>query len=312
MEAKNKIGKIYTLTLNPAIDYIIKTKNKLEKITNFDPDEKIFEIGGKGLNASKILKEFNIDNVAIYCSGGFTGKLIKEKLEEENINGKQIEINDITRINLKLNFNNQNYEINSTATSLSLKNKENIFKIIDKFNPNDLLMIMGSFHQQDESFLFEISELCLKNKIGLVYDISTPIIKKLLKYNPLIIKPNDDELEKIFNKKNENDEQIIKCMYELKEMGAKNVAITMGSKGSYLLDENNILYSANIEKINLISPQGSGDSFISTFIAKYYDHNIEDAFKYANAAGAATASVKGLAKKELIEKMLEKIKVKKF
>ncbi len=302
---------IYTLTLNPAIDYIISTENKLDEITNFNPNEKVYEAGGKGINASLIMNEYGAKNIAVHYSGGFSGDLINQQLYERGVNSRQIKSTDDTRINLKLNFGDVNYEVNSTATPLSPQARNQIEKYVSTFHAGDTLMIMGSYHKDDEDFLHKLSELALTKEVELVYDISKPVLKDLMKFKPLIVKPNKEELEEIFGIKVTNEQQIIDSMKELRKMGAKNVAITMGKDGAYILDSNDELYKAIVEPIKLVSPQGSGDSFISTFTVKN-NLGTEEAFKWANAAGAATAQVKGLARFSLIEKTLEKITVTKI
>lgn len=308
----NDQGVTYTLTLNPAIDYIISTKNDLTEITNISPNDKLFEAGGKGINASIVMTELGSRNIAIHYSGGFTGDLINQQLSEKGISNHQIKSKDETRINLKLNFKDSNYEVNSTATPLSSHARNNIERMIERFNEGDILMIMGSYHKDDEDFLFKISKLATSKKVEIVYDLSKPVLKDLMKFKPLIIKPNKEELEEIFGIKVNNEKQIIDSMKKLKEMGAQNVAITLGKDGAYLLDKDGDLYKAKVDPITLVSPQGSGDSFISTFVVKQKDESIEDSFRWANAAGAATAQVKGIASFNLIESTLKKVKVTKL
>lgn len=311
IDKKNINKKINTLTLNPAIDYIIKTNNKLEEITNFSPNEKVFEPGGKGINASLIINEFNIRTLAIHYSNGFTGDLLKNKLDKLNIQQLQVKSSFDTRMNLKLNFGNKNYEINSLAVPLTTSARNSILKTVMGFSEGETLMIMGSFYKTDEDFIIELSKLCVSKKIELVFDLSKPFIKELLKYKPLIVKPNREELEWIFDTKIKTDEDIIVHMNKLKTMGAKNVAVTLGKEGSYLLDEKNNLFKAIVDPIKLSSPQGSGDSFLSTFVVKI-NKGSEEAFVWANAAGAATAQLNGLADYPLIQKTLEKITIKKL
>ncbi len=297
---------IYTLTLNPAVDYIIKSNNELAEITNFNPSEKLYEAGGKGINASIIMNELGAKNIAIHYSGGFSGELISSQLLNKNVEQKQIKSNEDTRINLKINFKDKNYEINSTATPLTNEAKKEILDLVTSFNEGDVLMIMGSYHKDDEDFLYEISELSFNKNIELVYDLSKPVLKDLMKFKPLIIKPNKEELEEIFGITVTSEEQIINAMKHLKDLGAKNVAITMGKDGAYILDSNDQLYNATVDPVTLVSPQGSGDSFISTFVVKN-ELGTEEAFRWANAAGAATAQVKGLSTLPLIESTKEKV-----
>ena len=212
---------------------------------------------------------------------------------------------------MKLNFSDCNYELNSLATPLTIIAKNSIIRSIINFNSDEVLMIMGSFHKDDEKFIFEISKICKDKGVEIVFDLSKPILKDLVKFKPLFIKPNRDELEWIFKEKIKTEDKIIFYMKKLKKLGAQNVAITLGKDGSYLLDSNSDLYYAKVDKIELISPQGSGDSFLSAFIIKINEGS-EKAFKWANAAGAATAQVNGLAHYTLIEKNLKKVHIKKL
>ncbi len=303
--------KINTLTLNPAIDYIIKTESKLNEITNFRPDEKIFEPGGKGINASIIINEFNIRTLAIHHSNGFTGNLLKNMLDDLNIQQLQIKSKEDTRMNLKLNFLNENYEINSYPSQLTHKARNDIKREVMNFRKGEIIMIMGSFHKDDENFIIELSEICVDRGIELVYDLSKPILKDLLKYKPLIIKPNKEELEWIFKTKINSEKEIIGYMKEMRRLGAKNVSVTLGKNGSYLLDEKNTLFKAKVKPIKLSSPQGSGDSFLSAFVSKISD-GTREAFIWANAAGAATAQLNGIANYSLIERTIKKIEIKKI
>lgn len=300
---------IYTLTMNPAVDYIISTENELDEITNFNPNEKVFEAGGKGINASIIMEEYGARTTAIHYSGGFSGELINQQLIEKGINNLQVKSKDDTRINLKLNFKDSNFEINSTAPQINAQARNTIIKTVSSFNEGDVLMIMGSYHEADADLIHEISKLSVAKGVELVYDLSKPLIKDLLVYKPLIIKPNREELEMIFGQSVKTKAKIIELMKELRKMGAKNVAVTMGKDGAYIINEKNEMYEATVDPIKLVSPQGSGDSFISTFVIKK-DEGTEEAFRWANAAGAATAQVTGLANIDLIRRTLDKVKVK--
>lgn len=312
VDRETNVKKINTLTLNPAIDYIINFDKDLkdESIVFFDSKNRNFKPGGKGINASIIADTFNARTQAIHCSDGFSGELLKNELSSLNIQQTQIPSEITTRINLKLNFNSKNYGLNSVSEPLPSKAKSKILNKINSFIEGEILMIMGSYHKDDGDFIKEISELCVARGVEIVYDISTPLLIDLLKYNPLIIKPNKEELESIFGKKINSEKEIITLMKKLKELGAKNVAITLGKDGSFLLDENSDLYSAKVKPIKLVSPQGSGDSFLATFIIKKSEGSSE-AFKWANAAGAATAQVEGLAEYELIKNTLNNITISK-
>ncbi len=307
METNNK-QKIYTLTLNPSMDYIIKTDLPKSEMVYFTPEENVLVPGGKGINASIILNELGVENTAIHYSGGFTGDLIIEGLNKDSIDNIQVRSEDRSRLNLKINYSDETVELNSTAIPLTENAKEEIKKIISTFNKGEILMIMGSFHDQDISFIKEISRQAYDIGVELVYDLSKPILMELVGFNPIIVKPNIEELEMIFQMEIAEKDDIINCMDILKNMGAKNVAVTNGAQTSYLVDSSGSLHIAEMKQVKLVSPQGCGDSFVSTFVHKIKDGAVE-AFEWANAAGCATAQVKGLANKQQIEDNLSNVRV---
>ncbi len=306
MENKNK--HIYTLTLNPSIDYVIKTDLPKAEMINFTPEENTMVPGGKGINASIILNELGVDNTAIHYSGGFSGDLMVEKLNEINVKNVQVKSEKRTRVNLKINYSDETLELNSTANSLTEIAKEEIKKIVSEIETGNILMIMGSFHNDDVDFIKDISKVAFDKGVELVYDLSKPILKELVGFKPIIVKPNIEELEMIFQMEITDKDDIINCMDILKNMGAQNVAVTNGGQTSYLVDNEGTLHIAEMKQVELVSPQGCGDSFVSTFVHKIKDGAVE-AFEWANAAGCATAQVKGLANGQQIEENLSNVRV---
>ncbi len=213
-----------------------------------------------------------------------------------------------TRLNLKVNYSDETVELNSTASPLTEVAKEEISKIIDTFNKGEILMIMGSFHDNDVQFIKDISRKAYDKGVELVYDLSKPILMELVGFNPIIVKPNIEELEMIFQMEITDKDDIINCMDILKNMGAKNVAVTNGAQTSYLVDSTGALHIAEMKQVELVSPQGCGDSFVSTFVHKINEGSVT-AFEWANAAGCATAQVKGLATGKEIEDNLSNVRV---
>lgn len=316
---RNKVGKVVTLSLSPAVDYIIdinrdelltKTPNKFRT-----EDRKMFA-AGKGIHESIIMDSFGMHTLSLYYAGGFTGDFIEKNINKLGLDGIRFESHIETRVNLKLNIgknNKKNIELSEVPPKVNDIAKEKILKTIYSLTEEDTLSIAGSFNEHDSIFIDQICALSHDKNIELVLDLSSPIMIDLLKYKPYLIKPNHNELEIFFKTKIETEKDIMKHMMILKEKGAKNIVVTMSGAGSLLLDENGNFYKATIiKKVKSVSPQGAGDSFIGAFLSKRGIENISNQFKWGNAAGAATASNVGLANIEQIKNMYSNIKIEKI
>lgn len=299
---------IYTLTLNPAVDYILDDI-ELKGVYRFKEDQYEIAPGGKGINISLILKEHNIENKALVVTNGFMGSFIENSLENLGINYETYQGSIATRVNIKLNTTSgEAFELNGSAPDIKEQSKELLKARISKLGKDDKFVISGSMSENLHSFVKEIIEIARNNGVEVILDLSSKLLKDLLKYEPLMIKPNNYELEDILEIKINNLDDIKKSAKKLQKLGAKNVFVSLGSKGAYLLSENGQEYKAEPIDIKQISPQGAGDSFLTGAIIKY-DKGPEQMLKYANACGAATASVMSLASLEEIKELENKSKV---
>ena len=76
---------IYTLTLNPALDYDMYLENELEAENLNLAKEVNYRAGGKGINVSKVLKNLGIESTAIGYVAGFVGDFIVKDLQKDGI-----------------------------------------------------------------------------------------------------------------------------------------------------------------------------------------------------------------------------------
>lgn len=285
---------IYTITFSPSIDYLIEDNNDfnakgLNRIKHYN-----FFPGGKGINASVILTRLNIKNKAIYFGGGITCNLFDTLLKKENLHIKKIGVQDNVRINVKYFNDNQHFEINGPKPKIDFRQQNVLVKMLNKIKKQDLVLIMG---QCDNDLLLTIIDIIVKKQANFVIDIDDKIIWDILQYKPLVIKPNIDELSSIQNKKIISEEEIIESMKELKLKGAKNVIISCGDKGSYLLTESEELYKITLNhQENVISTVGAGDTLLSSFIAFILNNeNYQQAITKATALSLGTVSRQWLA-----------------
>ncbi|TDV23540.1 fructose-1-phosphate kinase [Mycoplasmopsis mustelae] len=280
---------IYTLTLSPSLDLLIKGNEfQVSKVNRYQQMHAF--AGGKGINASIILSRHRIDNVAITLFDSKTFLDLKNVFDAEKLYILNIPVNNKTRVNIKFMSDKTSFELNGPRADLDQEHISKVLKILEKMQSNDVFMLMGT---AKEEHLLEILQFCYKKQVKIVLDVESKNFFDLLKYQPYLIKPNIDELAKLFpNQTLNNFVEIKLCVDELKAYGAQNVIVSLGGEGSYLFTKDNqILYASNLKKITPVSTAGAGDTMTAIFAAEYIKTN--DAvvsLKRASAAALATVS----------------------
>lgn len=300
---------IYTLTLNPAIDHIVRVEKLDVGETNRMVDE-IFKAGGKGINVSKLLKNLGEDSLCLGFVAGFTGLELERMTEEDfNLNSDFIHVSEgLTRINTKIKAEKET-EINGNGPEISKSEIEALFDQLEQIKENDYLFLSGSIPKSmDANFYGQIMDRLKNKKVNIIVDSSGASLKESLKYKPFVIKPNLRELEQIFDIRIVDQEDIKLYAKKFQEMGARNIIVSLGGDGAYLLDENGSDYFLEAPKGVLVDSVGSGDSMLAGFVYSVIHNNTyEDAFKFSLACGSATAFSENIARKEEIYNLYEKM-----
>lgn len=296
---------IYTVTFNPALDYIMQMDKPLEVgETNRSQSEDIF-YGGKGINVSRVLCALGVQNTALGFIAGFTGKLIDEQLKKLGVLTDFVLVkNGFSRINLKLK-GAQETEINARGPEISNHEVQQIFAKIGQVKTGDYLVLAGSIPGSLPNDMYEkILEKISGKKIHAVVDATGSLLRKTLCYHPFLIKPNRQELADLFGVTIKTDDETVFYARKLQEEGAENVLISMGGDGAILIDNDQNAYKLPAFSGKLKNSVGAGDSMVAGFLAGYEkSKNIEYAFRLASAAGSATAFHDDLATKEQIEEL---------
>ena len=260
---------VYTVTLNPAIDYVMKVGAlSFEDINR--SDEETFCYGGKGINVSALLSRLGVENKALGFLAGFTGKKLEEMLKAEKINCdfNYLE-NGNTRINVKIKTQGE-LDINATSPYISVEDMNALLNKLDSLKSGDYLILAGSVPESLPSSVYEKIMQRLEGRgIYFVVDTSGEALLNSLKYRPFLIKPNHHELGDLFKSKAESDEEIVRFANALRERGARNVLVSRAEKGAMLLDENGRVYKSENAKGTLVNSVGCGDSMLAGFIAGY-------------------------------------------
>lgn len=297
---------IYTITFNPAIDYIIGLDSLKLNAVNRTISEKIF-FGGKGINVSYILNQFNVPNIALGFVAGFTGKAIEDGVQNMGINTDFVHLKDgFSRINVKIKSNEET-EINGQGADISQEELQMLYSKLDSITKDDFLVLAGSVPKSLPSDIYEkILERLSNRGVNFVVDATNQLLLNSLKYKPFLIKPNHIELAEMFNVELNSNEDIIFYARKLKTMGAINVLISMAERGSILIDENDLVHIVKAPKGEVVNSVGAGDSMLAGFLASYTtNYSYDEALKLGTACGSATTFSEGLAEKSFIEKILK-------
>lgn len=292
---------IYTLTLNPAVDYYITVNDLKIGDVNRTQTQKIC-FGGKGINVSLVLKELGVPSVAFGFVGGFTGTALENYLKQKGIKCDFIGVNGDTRINVKLNHT----DINAAGPNITNDDIEKLYKKLENLKSNDFLILSGSVPKSLPQNIYQkIMGKLQKSKINFVVDAQNELLLNTLEYKPFLIKPNQSELSQIFNAPINDFDTALQYAEILQKRGAQNVMVTLGDMGAVLLDKNKKTHIQKAPKGCLVSAVGSGDSAIAAFLSQYLKGcDYGNCLKWAVAAGSVTAFSNGLATKEDIQKII--------
>jgi len=287
---------IYTLTLNPAVDYIVTIKDFTVGQVNHIAEEKILP-GGKGINVSIVLHNLGIDNIILGFAAGFTGIEIKRRLSEMNCREELILLQEgYSRINLKL-CSNEESELNGKGPIVSAAAMRALYRQLDNLKNGDTLVLAGSIPASlPDTTYASILEYIEGRGVLAVVDAAKTSLKNTLPYRPFLLKPNHHELSEILQTPLYSKADVIAGARTLQQRGARNVLVSMGEQGAVLLTETGGVYIGSAPKGKVIHSVGSGDSMVAGFLYGYLTSgDFQTAFQTSIAAGSASAFSEHLA-----------------
>lgn len=299
---------IYTVTLNPSLDYIAECKDFTLGATNRTSSEIIYP-GGKGINVSIVLSNLGDRTTALGFLAGFTGEHIDSLIKDMGISSRMIRLNEgMSRINLKLKSKEET-ELNGMGPNISIIDIARLYQKLESITEDDILVLAGSIPPSvSEGLYSDIMERLKEKKIKIVVDATKDLLMNVLDKKPFLIKPNIHELGELFNVKLDSADEALPYALKLKEMGAVNVIISMGKDGAMMVDEYGNSYTMNSPEGKLVNSVGAGDSLVAGFLHKYLETgNYEEAFRYGVCTGSASAFSSALATKEEVEKLYREI-----
>ncbi|MBR0411277.1 MAG: 1-phosphofructokinase [Eubacterium sp.] len=299
---------IYTVTFNPALDYVVFLDEFKAGDINRATRESIY-YGGKGINVSNVLNTLGFETTALGFLAGFTGKAIEEGLAAMGIKAEFVHLPEgNSRINVKLKHGDET-EINGQGPVITKEAIDELFAKLDTLTSEDILVLAGSIPNTLPDDIYEKIMARLEGKgIKIVVDATKDLLLNVLKYHPFLIKPNNHELGEMFGTVCKTREEIEYYAKELQKKGAGNVLISMAGDGAILIPEGGDAIQIGTPKGKVVNSVGAGDSMVAGFVAGYLKSgSYEEALRSGTAAGSATAFSEGLASLEMYNAMLEQI-----
>lgn len=311
---------IYTLTINPSLDYVMELDILKKGSMNRSKTTYLLP-GGKGINVSQVLNTLGVENVAVLPVAGFTGEKLLNLLEEKNISYDALQLSEgDTRINVKV-LSEEETELNAAGPVLSEAERNRLFAKIDNIEEGDFLILSGSVPAGlGTHFYAEIMKRLQEKHVQVVVDTIGDNFLNALPYHPLLVKPNKGELEALFVADKTIDTTtdtttvskpgtgILELAKKVQKMGARNVLVSLGEEGAFLLTENGEVLLEKAPKGKAVNTVGSGDSMVAGFVAGVVQkRTLYEALKLGIAAGSASAFSENLATKEEIDALMKNL-----
>ena len=298
---------VYTVTFNPAIDYVMFMGEMKKGSVNRSNSEEIY-FGGKGINVSLVLNELGVTSKALGFVAGFTGEAIEKGIREQGIETDFVHLkNGFSRINVKIKSDDET-DLNGQGPEITEDALGELFVKLSEIKDGDTIVLAGSIPNTLPSDIYErILEVLSDRVVKTVVDATKDLLLNVLKYKPFLIKPNNHELGEMFGVTLTNDEEITEYAKKLRKMGARNVLVSMAGEGALLLDENGNTHRCGVCRGTVKNSVGAGDSMVAGFIAGSQNGDFKYALRLGTAAGGATAFSDGLAQKDEIYRLLKQL-----
>ena len=301
---------IYTVTLNPSIDYIVHVDQlEIGDVNRMKNDFKL--PGGKGINVSRILKRIDNTSTALGFLGGFTGTFINDWMQREDIETNFTTVADDTRINIKLKAGEET-EINGQGPTVSEQEMAELKKVLSHLKATDIVVLSGSKPASvPTGFYQELIKIIKAQGASFVIDTTGADLMDALEKNPLLVKPNNHELAELYQTTFTSVEDIYPFGQRLLDEGAQYALVSMACDGALLFTQDGV-YRSNVLKRTVKNSVGAGDSMIAGFVGNYTQtQDPVEAFKWGVACGSATTFSDDLATAEFIQELLPEVEISK-
>lgn len=302
---------IYTITFNPALDYIVRLDHLETGTINRTTQEYVLG-GGKGINVSIVLNNLGMNTTALGFIAGFTGQEIVTQLNQFGVKENFIRLRDgLTRINVKVKASDEETEINGRGPTITDEELQSLYTQLDALTDKDILILAGSIPSSLPSDMYErIMERLQHKHIRIIVDATKDLLTRVLPYKPFLIKPNNHELSEIFGRTLSSKDDLVTAAKELQTQGAQHVLISMAGDGAILVAADGTVYTSKAPQGTLVNSVGAGDSMVAGFITGYEKTgSLQEALYWGIASGSASAYSENLATSDEVEALLSQVRI---
>ncbi len=303
---------IYTLTTNPSIDYYIYQQKPICDGIN-RPESCEFVAAGKGVNVSRMLARLSTPSKCVMIVGGFTGKYICEEVKKEQlIEVAALEVQQPSRVNVKVRHGeHEELDLNAPGPVVDKQTGKQLVKAFEGVKAGDYVLINGTVQNEIIDSIIEIARKVASNGAKLILDVPNLTLEQILKCQPYLIKPNEEELQKLLQSSLTYPEIIPLTKEKLCSKGIA-VMLSLGSQGSAFITAQES-YQLTITKLNPVNTVAAGDSLLAGFLYQLTQNKpVEEILRFASAAGSAAVMSTYLPEESDIEKYLDDIKITKL
>jgi 1-phosphofructokinase len=305
---------ITTITLNPAVDKsVIFSKVELGAVNRMVESQN--DIGGKGINVSKVVSFLGVKTIASGILGSVNSLIFKEFMSENNIANAFIEVYGSTRTNIKVLELDESRTTDLNDKGIEIcENTKAVFeqKLLELSLKSDYIVFSGSLPPGlDDSYYGELTRL-IRDHTKVVIDASGKKLIEAIKASPSIVKPNIEELEEAFDVVLDTPAKIKDfCLSLINEYNIDEFIVTLGSEGSVLITKDQSLYSKPI-KVEALNTVSAGDSYLGGYLAtKVLSDDLTKSLSSGVASGTLAVTKKGteLFTQDEYEAMLDRVEI---
>ena len=302
---------ILTVSCNPAIDKTYNTSNVM--IGQINRMRDLVSIpGGKAVNVTKVLRQFDAHVTATGFVGGYTGDFIEEELRNMGVNTSFTAIRGLTRSNMNI-IGDDGYvtEISEPGPKiLSFEREDFMDRFRELVKISEYVVLSGSLTEGlPEDFYAKLIKICNEHGAKAFLDASGEPLKRGIEAVPYCIKPNRRELEYAVGKKLSTEAEIIQAAYEYIKAGVVKVVVSMGDKGLLQITKTKVIKAVppRIKKVNTV---GCGDCVVAAMILGMLQGlDDEDTMKFAAGVSAANATTleSGMIPQDTMETLIQDV-----
>jgi 6-phosphofructokinase 2 len=284
------MASIVTLTLSPCID-------KSAAVPLLVPERKLrcssvkLEPGGGGINVVRAIKKLGGDALAIFPSGGYTGKFLAELIQRENLSSIIINTVGETRENIIIfdESTHKQYRFGMPANSMSEHEWKECLDAVHKEEAVDFIVVCGSLPPGVSLQIFaQLKRIAQQKNAKLVIDTSGEALKEAVSHKVYLIKPNLAELFGLAGVNRieiERAEEIAKSI--IRKYRCEVIVVSLGKDGALLVTQDES-YKVIPPAVTVKSTVGAGDSMVAGIVYSLAKGSgMLQALQYGVACGTA-------------------------